>query len=260
MAQWLPEARAPLSAAWRSRLNSRWKGENDDPDSYEGKLEPRTGVIGELAERVTAFNEVLAADGAGKLVVDARLRFAGANKGLKTLTSMQDALRAELVAVLAESEVKTKQRLENRQALRNGVDWLFLFPDFNAVGEKGAEDFAALLALRQMQHREAEASREARATAVAAVEPAHQEVEQKRAANEPIQAPAIPQGDELKLGELNVLIAPCTVGAAALEALGFKVVKKGAASVISVGDVPAICDALIAKLVRVRDQHGRKAA
>ena len=51
MAQWLPEARAPLSAAWRSRLNSRWKGENDDPDSYEGKLEPRTGVIGELAER-----------------------------------------------------------------------------------------------------------------------------------------------------------------------------------------------------------------
>ena len=51
MAQWLPEAGAPLSAAWRDRLDSRWEGINDDPQSFEGKFEPRTGVIDELAER-----------------------------------------------------------------------------------------------------------------------------------------------------------------------------------------------------------------
>ncbi len=51
VAEWLPEALAPLPAAWKNRLNSQWKGDNDDPESYEGKLEHRTGVIGELAER-----------------------------------------------------------------------------------------------------------------------------------------------------------------------------------------------------------------
>ena len=49
--QWLPDAPAPLPAAWQNRLGSNWLDINDDPESFEGKLAPRTGVIGQLAER-----------------------------------------------------------------------------------------------------------------------------------------------------------------------------------------------------------------
>ncbi|CAB3783492.1 D-aminopeptidase [Paraburkholderia caffeinitolerans] len=49
--QWLPDAPAPLPSAWQNRLGSHWLDINDDPESFEGKLAPRTGVIGQLAER-----------------------------------------------------------------------------------------------------------------------------------------------------------------------------------------------------------------
>lgn len=51
VAEWLPEALAPLPAAWQDRVGSQWRCINDDPESFEGRYEPRTGVIGELAER-----------------------------------------------------------------------------------------------------------------------------------------------------------------------------------------------------------------
>jgi CubicO group peptidase (beta-lactamase class C family) len=49
--EWLPEASAPLPAAWRDRLGTNWAGTNDDPASFEGRLAPRTGAMSELAER-----------------------------------------------------------------------------------------------------------------------------------------------------------------------------------------------------------------
>ena len=49
--EWLPEVSTPLPAAWKARLGSRWLSINDHPESYEGKLEPRTGAIGEMPER-----------------------------------------------------------------------------------------------------------------------------------------------------------------------------------------------------------------
>jgi CubicO group peptidase (beta-lactamase class C family) len=49
--EWLPDAPAPLPTAWQNRLGSNWLDINDDPESFEGKLAPRTGVIGQLAER-----------------------------------------------------------------------------------------------------------------------------------------------------------------------------------------------------------------
>jgi hypothetical protein len=49
--EWLPDASAPLPTAWQNRLGSNWLDINDDPESFEGKLAPRTGVIGQLAER-----------------------------------------------------------------------------------------------------------------------------------------------------------------------------------------------------------------
>ena len=49
--EWLPDAPAPLPRAWQNRLGSNWLDINDDPESFEGKLAPRTGVIGQLAEQ-----------------------------------------------------------------------------------------------------------------------------------------------------------------------------------------------------------------
>lgn len=49
--EWLPEMSAPLASAWEERLGSRWRCINDDPQSIEGKLMPRTGSIGAMAER-----------------------------------------------------------------------------------------------------------------------------------------------------------------------------------------------------------------
>ena len=51
VAEWLPEAPALLPVAWKDRVGSQWRCLNDDPESFEGKYEPRTGVIGELPER-----------------------------------------------------------------------------------------------------------------------------------------------------------------------------------------------------------------
>ncbi len=47
----LPEVSTPLPDAWKNRLGSRWRCINHHPESYEGKLAPRTAVIGEMAER-----------------------------------------------------------------------------------------------------------------------------------------------------------------------------------------------------------------
>ncbi|NLP63484.1 serine hydrolase domain-containing protein [Paraburkholderia sacchari] len=49
--EWLPDAPAPLPAAWQNRLGSNWLDINDAPESFEGKLAPRTGEISQLAER-----------------------------------------------------------------------------------------------------------------------------------------------------------------------------------------------------------------
>jgi len=49
--EWLPEISAPLPDAWKARLGSRWRCIDDDPQSIEGKLMPRTGAIGAMAER-----------------------------------------------------------------------------------------------------------------------------------------------------------------------------------------------------------------
>lgn len=49
--EWLPDLSAQLPDAWKERAGSHWRCINDDPQSIEGKLMPRTGWIGELAAR-----------------------------------------------------------------------------------------------------------------------------------------------------------------------------------------------------------------
>lgn len=86
-------------------------------------------------------------------------------RGLKSLDSMRDKVNTALAhAKIEANEIADRIEL-NRKSLApqgdiNGEpDWILLFPDFNTVCAKPADDFAALFAMRKQQHKEAEAKR-----------------------------------------------------------------------------------------------------
>lgn len=113
-----------------------------------------------MIEHILGLNRELASHGAGSLPPPAPGSFAPCIKGLKSLESMTDKLRAELMTRKAEADTTARRLRENRQTLRReDGDWIFLFADFTQVGTKAAEDFDALAHLRISQHQQAEAAR-----------------------------------------------------------------------------------------------------
>lgn len=135
-----------------------------------------------MIEHILGLNRELASHGAGSLPPPAPGSFAPCIKGLKSLESMTDKLRAELMTRKAEADTTARRLRENRQTLRReDGDWIFLFADFTQVGTKAAEDFAALAHLRISQHQQAEAARiEAEAKARAEREAAAKLEEDRR--------------------------------------------------------------------------------
>lgn len=144
----------------------------------------------DLSAHIAGLNEKL---GASYLPPPPRGTFAAVTKGLKSLTSMEDKVRAALAVAAAEADALASRLKANRQHLRqDDGDWIALFADFAAVGGKAPEDFQALAALRIGQHRQAEAKRleaererirqeeEARAQRAAAAEAARVAAEQAR--------------------------------------------------------------------------------
>lgn len=86
--------------------------------------------------------------------------FAPVVKGLKSLQSMEDKVRAALGSAQAEATAQSHLLALNRDFIRaEGRDWITLFPDFATVGKKDHEDFRALAALRISEHQKAEAER-----------------------------------------------------------------------------------------------------
>jgi len=111
----------------------------------------------QLAQHVGALNQKL---GANYLPPPARGVFAAVTKGLKSLSSMEDKVRAALAVAMAEADATAERLAANREHLRQeDADWIALFADFATVGTKAGEDFQAIAALRIGQHRQAEAKR-----------------------------------------------------------------------------------------------------
>lgn len=81
-------------------------------------------------------------------------------KGKKSLANMEDAVAVALTDAKHECNLLA-QRLEANRAhlVQDDGDWIALFADFPAVGNKAAEDFEALAALRIGNHKQAEAKR-----------------------------------------------------------------------------------------------------
>lgn len=240
-----------------------------------------------MIEHVMELNRLLQADGAGHLPTPQVGLFAPCIKGLKSLDSMRDKLTAELLARKTDAGLQATRLHANRASLRTPEgDWIFLFADFAQVGTKEAEDFAALAQLRIGQHQQREAARleaerariraeeERRAREKAELEATAERVKAEQAAQAEAakagaallqqakeQAASLVQtaraidteqpdaGETLTLGAINALLAPIAISAAGLAELGFEpcaTVK--AAKHYPAASVPAICQALIARL------------
>lgn len=128
-------------------------------DSVRGEIV--TGAQQKLDDHVAALNQRL-----GTAWIPRQLgTFADEIKGKKSFTSMQDAVDAALANAKIAASALADRLAQNRKALVvEETDYLFLFADFAAVGQKPAEDFAAIAGQRIRQHQER--------TAVAAPPPA----------------------------------------------------------------------------------------
>lgn len=200
--------------------------------------------------------------------------FAEDIKGLKSLDSMRD----KLSVALANAKIEANAIADRIDANRKTVEDMSLFPDFAQVCTKPADDFAALLAMRVAQRKEAEEKRlEAERERIRAEEQARAQREaaaqaeaERRAAQAQAAADALaalPKAEPdhivevakmveqpapetvkeslsvaptLKLGEINARLG-YTVSAEFLASLGFVATTDRAAKLYQERDFPAIC-------------------
>lgn len=86
--------------------------------------------------------------------------FAGAIKGLKTITSIQNACDSELARCKVESSEIADRIQINLNSLRElAVNHAFLFADTSAIIQKANDDLVALIKSRIAEHKEAEEKR-----------------------------------------------------------------------------------------------------
>lgn len=224
-----------------------------------------------------AFNDHYAAladrVGIGFSVV--HVSFAESIKGLKSLDSMRD----KVSVALANAKIEANAIADRIEANRKTVEDISLFPDFIQVCTKQADDFAALLAMRIGQRKEAEEKRlEAERELIRAEEQAKAQREaaemaaaersaaQAKALTEAMAAlPKVEQATEpktdfpvleqkqqvadvtpinegktLKLGEINARLG-YSVSAEFLASLGFVATTDRAAKLYREQDFPSIC-------------------
>lgn len=179
---------------------------------------------------------------------------AEAAKRLKTIDSTKEKVGTALAAEKAKADALALAFTRNRAHLKQGdVDWITVFPDFAAVGSKAQEDFEAIAKQRIDRANEAaETARKAREAAEAAAAAPASVAEPNpapvAAQNAPVAtgsggfgrlyspAPAAESlpptvtvcaaaveddGSRIKLGDINARIAPLSIDAAGLAALGW---------------------------------------
>lgn len=191
---------------------------------------------GELDEHIKKHNAALGAMYLQRVVGPLAL----AAKGLKTIDSTIAKVGAALTAEKAKADALALNFTRNRAHLKqDGVDWITLFADFASQGGQDSEVFQAIA--KQRIDRANEAAETARKAREAAAAPA------PVAAPTPAPAPVVVQpiiepaaslaglpgtvtvaaaaveddGSRIKLGDINARIAPLSIDAAGLAALGW---------------------------------------
>ena len=149
-----------------------------------------------LAQHVESLNAELSTVTMQAPVVD----FAGAIKGLRSIASMQDALDTALANGKIAADAQARVIRANRKAM-DEADAAGLFPDFQHVCTKPADDFANLIANRRAQ---AQARLDAERERIRAEEAARVEREAAQAkAREEADAKAKADAEAKRLAELN---------------------------------------------------------
>ena len=203
--------------------------------------------------------------------------FAGAIKGLSSVSSMEERLTAALLEGKAQADTLASRVADNLRMLESVKEYPFLFPDRQDLAHKDSEVLELLIHKRVTEHQAAEAARleaereriraeeAAKLQAQAAIETAAK-TESPSAQPEPVSESKSPEaviqqaqvahvnesshdGDTLTLGQINALIAPLKVDAAGLEQLGFmpsKTVK--AAKHYPAHKLPAMVQAMLTHL------------
>lgn len=179
--------------------------------------------------------------------------FPGVIKGLKTISSINNALDTELARAKIEASnvgEKIRHNLSNLDLLA-GERASLLCPDLQAIVTKEPEDFLATVKMRIAEHtaqqqkaQEAEAARQQAAPPPVVSQP---------------QIPRAASGTRIKLGDVNAAIAPLSITAEGLASIGFQSVGvERAAKLYNASDLPAICRALSQRLLAVAN-HSKAA-
>lgn len=166
-------------------------------------------------------------------------------KGLKTIASLHD----KLDTALANSKIAADAAAKD---LRAKLDWYkqyaehaFLFRDLQTLIQKPAEDFQLAVTARIAEHKKAEAEKEAAKpveapTAVVTQATPAPWVAVTSSRPDPVDTPT------LRLGQINERLAPITLTAEGLVALGFKhAATDKAAKLYHDDDFLRICAALV---------------
>lgn len=179
----------------------------------------------QLTEHVSQINESLGWHNGMPFISVAVANFQGAIKGLKTLSSVREAVDSELFSAKLKATQLGERIQGNLNLLKNETaDWKFLFPDLHHVAGKDAQDFANLLAARIATHQCAQDG------------------------TAPAPDSAQPEDDEvfIRLGEINARLAPIAITTDGLARLGFSnVTTDKTAKLYMQTDFPRICTALI---------------
>lgn len=262
------------------------------------KDEIRAEIVQRGVDQVGAhYRTINATLGEFALQVPATVRsdLAQAIKGRKTVASLNDAIDAAVADMKIDAS-QTAERVRANIAVmcEAAADHEQLFADRRMlVASKSPEDLRNLIAARIAEHRQREEARleqererirreeaerlerERQATntterAIEVVQPSSAAdggrgdfTGELRAAGEPGRVIAKPPTStaRIKLGEINAAIAPLTITASGLAALGFKPVgTQGAAQLYALSEFPDICAAIAQVIATAPDRAAQKQA
>jgi predicted phage-related endonuclease len=210
------------------------------------------------ADHVAALNAELGAVNINVPAPD----FAGAIKGLKTISSLYDKLDTALANGKIAADAAAKDLRAKLDWYKSHDDHAFLFRDLQALIQKPVDDFQLAVTTRIEAHKQAEEKRKddeaEKAKAVApAVQPAPV-AEPEKQASAPWIAPAplmpspraVPSGTPtLRLGQINERLAPIALTAEGLATLGFRhSATDKAAKLYFESEFEPICAALVRHL------------
>jgi len=213
-----------------------------------------------LDEHIAALNSELAPMCLQPVAAD----FPGAIKGLRSIASMQDALDTTLAnaKIVADGQARLiGGNIATFKAQAAGFE--FLFADLGQIVHKAADEFEALVTIRILAHRGAEAAKEEVRRVEAERLAAHKAAEAQSIApatvEAPPQAPApvkAASADEpatLKLGDINARIAPLRIDAAVLYELGISPARvEGAAKLFRESDFSRLLLAIAKHVAELR--------